>query len=138
MNDLKKVELKWVKGLQFIARDELGHEITLDTMKEVGGTETGFQPVDLILVSLAGCMAFDIVWVLKKKKIDLKNFDVKIEAERYSEHPKRYTKINIKFKTNNEVNKEALSRAFELSRDKYCSILATLKGPPPEIEFNFE
>ncbi len=137
MNDLRKVELKWVKGLQFTARDELGHEIILDAKKEVGGTETGFQPVDLILVSLAGCMAFDIVWVLQKKKINLQNFETKVEAERHFEHPKRYTKIKIKFKTNAEVDKAALTKAFELSRDKYCSVLATLQNPPT-IEFKIE
>jgi len=134
---LPKVELNWVKGLQFIARDELGHEIILDTKKEVGGTETGFQPVDLLMVSLAGCMAFDIVSILQKKRTNLKSLKAVVEGERYFEHPKRYTKIRVKFETNPEVNKDDLIRAFELSRDKYCSILATLKIPP-EIEFKLE
>jgi len=134
---LQKVQIKWNKGFQFTARDELGHEIIIDTKKEVGGTETGFQPIDLTLVSLAGCMAFDIVSVLKKKRTDLKSFVAEVEGERYFEHPKRYTKIIVKFKANPEVNKEDINRAFELSRDKYCSILATLKIPPA-IEFKIE
>jgi len=134
---LQKVQIKWVDGLKFIARDELGHEILLDTKKEVGGTEKGFQPVDLLLVSLAGCMAFDIVSILQKKRINLKNLVVDVEGEKYTEHPKRYTKILIKLITNNEVPKEDLTRAFELSRDKYCSILATLQVPP-EVVFQFE
>ncbi len=134
---MPKVELNWIKGLQFIARDELGHEIILDTKKEVGGTETGFQPVELLLVSLAGCMAFDIVSILQKKRANLKTLNAVVEGERYFEHPKRYTKIQVRFKTNQEVNRQDLIRAFELSRDKYCSILATLKNPP-EIEFQLE
>ncbi|MEO0093635.1 MAG: OsmC family protein [candidate division WOR-3 bacterium] len=129
--------MNWIKGLQFIARDELGHEIILDTKKEVGGTETGFQPVELLLVSLAGCMAFDIVSILQKKRANLKTLNAVVEGERYFEHPKRYTKIQVRFKTNQEVNRQDLIRAFELSRDKYCSILATLKNPP-EIEFQLE
>jgi putative redox protein len=134
---LQKVQIKWVDGLKFIALDELGHEILLDTKKEVGGTEKGFQPVDLLMVSLAGCMAFDIVSILQKKRNNLKNFVVDVEGERYTEHPKRYTKILVKLKANNEIPKEDLTRAFELSRDKYCSILATLKKPP-EVEFHLE
>lgn len=134
---MQRVTLKWVKGLQFIARDELKHEIILDTKKEVGGSETGFQPIDLMLVSLAGCMAFDIVSILQKKRADLKDFVAEVTGERYFEHPKRYTKIIVKFKVNPEVSKEDLNRAFELSKNKYCSMLATLTTPP-EIEFQFE
>ncbi len=134
---MQKVELRWNKGFQFTARDELGHEIALDTKKEVGGTETGFQPIDLTLVSLAGCMAFDIVSILQKKRVDLRSFIAEVKGERYFEHPKRYTKIIVKFKTNKEVDKEAIKQAFEISRDKYCSVLATFKKPP-EIEFNLE
>lgn len=134
---MQKVQLKWNKGFQFTARDELGHEIILDTKKEVGGTETGFQPIDLILVSLAGCMAFDIVSILQKKRVDLKSFVAEVEGERYFEHPKRYTKITVKFKANPDANKQAINQAFEISRDKYCSVLATLKTPPA-IEFKIE
>ena len=134
---MQKVQLKWNKGFQFTARDELGHEIILDTKKEVGGAETGFQPIDLIMVSLAGCMAFDIVSILQKKRVDLKSFVAEVEGERYFEHPKRYTKIVVKFKANNEVNNEDINRAFEISRDKYCSVLATFKNPPA-IEFKIE
>jgi len=134
---VQKVQLKWTKGFQFIVRDDLGHEIIIDTKKEVGGTETGFQPIDLILVSLAGCMAFDIVSILQKKKVDLKSFVAEVEGERCSEHPKRYTKITVKFKANREVNKEDITRAYEISKDKYCSVLATLKNPPA-IEFKIE
>jgi len=82
------------------------------------------------MVSLAGCMAFDIVSILQKKRTNLKSFVTEVEGERYFEHPKRYTKILVKFKANHEVNKEDINQAFEISRDKYCSVLATFKIPP--------
>lgn len=134
---MQKVSLKWIDNLRFAVNDEAGHSIIIDTKKEVGGTETGFQPVDLILVSLGGCMAFDMVSILKKMKSDIRHFSVTVEAERADEHPKRYTKINLKFKTNSEVKDTDLQKVFELSRDRYCSVFWTLKTPP-EIDFTFE
>jgi putative redox protein len=134
---MQKVTLEWIDGLRFVVNDEASHSIVIDTKKEVGGTETGFQPVDLILVSLAGCMAFDMVSILKKMQADLKYFTVTVEGQRASEHPKRYIGVLLKFKTNKEVKETDLQKVFELSRDKYCSVFWTLKTPP-EISFTLE
>ena len=131
---MQKVELKWIDGLRFVVNDENKHSFVLDTKAEVGGTETGFQPVDLILVSLGGCMAFDMVSILQKKRVNLKDMVVMVEGERANEHPKRYTNITLKIKTNKEVLQADVQRALELSRDKYCSVLSTLQIPP-EIKF---
>lgn len=134
---MQKVTLKWVDNLRFVVDDKNGHSFIIDTKKEVGGTETGFQPVDLILVSLAGCMSFDMVSILKKMKSEVKHFSATVQAERANEHPKRYTKILVQFKTNPEVKESDLNKAFELSRDRYCSVFWTLKTPP-QVEFAFE
>jgi putative redox protein len=134
---MQRVELKWIDGLRFVVKDENKHSFVLDTKVEVGGTETGFQPVDMVLIGLGGCMAFDIVSILNKKRTDLRNFVVTVEGERANEHPKRYTTILVKIKTNKEVSQSDVQRAMELSRDKYCSVFWTLKTPP-EIKFTFE
>lgn len=131
---MQKVELKWIDGLRFVVNDENKHSFVLDTKAEVGGTETGFQPVDLILVSLGGCMAFDMVSILQKKRVNLKDMVVTVEGERANEHPKRYINITLKIKTNKEILQADVQRALELSRDKYCSVLSTLQIPP-EIKF---
>ncbi len=134
---MQKVFLKWIDGLRFEVSDENKHSFVIDTKQEIGGNETGFQPVDLILVSLGGCMALDMVSILKKKRTDLKTMEVTIEGERADEHPKRYTKINIKINVNKEVSQADAQRSFELSRDKYCSILSTLQIPP-EVKFELK
>jgi putative redox protein len=133
---MPKVTLKWIDNLRFVVDDHSGHSMVIDTKKEVGGTESGFQPVDLILVAVGGCMAFDIVSILKKMRADVKHFRVTVEGQRATEHPKRYERINLYFETNQEVNESEIKKAFELSRDKYCSVLWTLKTPP-EINFYF-
>jgi putative redox protein len=131
---MQKVTIKWVDGLRFIVNDENKHSFVLDTKAEAGGSEMGFQPIDMLLIGLGGCMAFDIVSILQKKRSDLKDFTVTVNGERFTEHPKRYTKILITIKTNKEVNQTDVERALELSRDKYCSVYATLQHTP-EIKF---
>lgn len=135
--DIKRVTLKWIDNLRFVVTDDNKHSLVLDAKAEVGGTETGFQPINMILIGLGGCMAFDIVSILQKKRAELKEMVVIVEGERAEEHPKRYTTIKVKIKVNQEIKEEDLQRAFELSRDKYCSVAATLKIPP-DVKYELE
>ena len=128
------VKLSLNKGLQFIAEDRFNHKIVVDTYKEFGGFNEGFQPIELLLVSLAGCMGMDIVGILKKKGGNIDKFEIVVEGKRAKEHPKKYEKINLKFMCEGDYKREDLLRSFELSRDKYCSAFATL-NTTPEIEF---
>lgn len=130
------VSLKWSgKGIQFIAQDEQGHEVIVDTVKELGGLDQGFAPMNLLLVSLAGCMAMDIMSIVRKKGAQLSSLVVKIEGEKNPTHPKRFIKIRYEIRAGGDYRREDLLRAFELSRDKYCSVLATI-GNPPEFEYS--
>jgi len=131
------VKLYWNKGLQFIALDKETHKIVVDTNKESGGFEEGFTPIELLLVALAGCMSMDIVSILSKKGGKIEKFEVTIEGERNSEHPRRLKKIILNFRCVGDYKKEDLMRSFELSRDKYCSVLSTLKNPP-DVEYQFK
>lgn len=128
------VRLFWKKGLQFIAEDEQKHNIIVDTTKETGGFDQGFSPMNLLLVTLAGCMAMDIVSILQKKGNKLSKFEMILNGDRNNEHPKRFNRITYQIRCEGDYKKEDLLRAFELSRDKYCSVLATVKNPP-EFEF---
>jgi putative redox protein len=129
-----KGRLVWTKEGKLIAEDEFGHSIVLEAIPPEGKLLGGFKPVSLLLYSLAGCMAYDIVSILKKKRADLTGFTVEIDAEQAGEHPKRFTKITCEFKAEGHVKEADIQRSFELSRDKYCSVLATLKQGP-EVEF---
>jgi len=125
------VTLIWnKKGLQFTARDEQGHNIIVDTDIESGGLGQGFKPMELLLVALAGCMGMDIVAILQKKGGKIDSFRMVLKGEKNPEHPKRYLKIYYEIECKGDYKREDLLRSFELSRDKYCSVLATLKNPP--------
>jgi len=126
--------LTWTNGLQFKAADGRGHEIIVDTVKDYGGLDQGFAPMDLLLVSLSGGMAMDIVSILQKKGGRIDKFTIETEGVRAEDHPHRYTKITGRIKCEGDYKKEDLVRSFELSRDKYCSVTATLRSCP-ELEF---
>jgi putative redox protein len=133
---MPQVRLKWVEDLKFLAEDGHDHAMVLDPGME-GQNGVGMRPTLLVLMGLGGCMGGDIVSILKKKRVDLKGFEIELDGERAGEHPKRWTKIVMRIKAHREVPQEALERAFELSRDKYCSVFATLKNPP-EIAFELK
>jgi putative redox protein len=124
------VRLTRTRGLQFEAEDDHGHKIIIDTRKEFGGFDQGFRPVELLLVSLAGCMGMDIVGILKKKGGKIDGFTMEALGKRAEEHPHKYTKISIRMKCEGDYKREDLLRSFELSRDKYCSVIGTLHDKP--------
>jgi putative redox protein len=128
------VTLTRTQGLQFQAEDDQGNKIIVDTKKEFGGFDQGFRPMDLMLVSLAGCMGMDIVGILQKKGGKIDSFTMEASGVKAEDHPHKYTKISVRMKCGGDYRREDLLRSFELSRDKYCSVIATL-GNKPELEF---
>jgi putative redox protein len=105
-----------------------GYTIPLDAKKEVGGHDAGISPMSLMLTSLGGCTAMDVISILRKKKQDVTAFEVQVEGVRADEHPKVWTEIWVKFiVTGHNVDQKAVDRAIELSRDKYCGAAATLR-----------
>jgi len=132
---MEKVELKWLGELKFLLTDSENHQVLLDSGKEGGGG--GFKPIHLFMAAIAGCMAMDIVSILNKKRENLKDFVIEVFGERANEHPKKFVKIDIKFKINKEVSQKAIEEAFLLSKEKYCSVLHSILNKP-EINFYFE
>ncbi|MFQ5905368.1 MAG: OsmC family protein [bacterium] len=130
-----KGRMVWTNEGEFIAEDEFGHSFVLEAVPPEGKPLSGFKPVSLLLYSLAGCMGYDIVSILKKKRADLAGFTVEITGEQSDEHPRRFTRIRCEFKAEGDVKLADMKRSLELSTDKYCSVLATLKQTP---EFDFK
>jgi putative redox protein len=132
-----KGRLVWTKEGKFIAEDEFGHSFVLEAIPPADKPLGGFKPVSLLLYSLAGCLAYDIISILEKKRNKVTGFTVEITGEQHTEHPKRYTKITCAFRAEGEVRQADIERSLELSRDKYCSVLSTLYKPP-RVDFKLE
>lgn len=90
------------------------------------------SPMHILAHAIMGCMAMDVVHILKKGHHNLKGLTVSFEGERAVEHPKRYVKVRLTFDIKGDVPRDAAERSIQLSKDTYCSVLSTLR---PDLDF---
>jgi putative redox protein len=123
----KDAKVVWKNGLAFEGIGGSGRTVSLDTIAEEGGG-TGFSPMELALVSLAGCTAMDVISILKKKRQDVAGFEVRAHGLRTDDHPRVFTDITLEYVVRgHSVDPKAIERAIELSETKYCSVAGMLK-----------
>jgi putative redox protein len=124
----KKAYLKQVKGLAFTAKADSNHWVNMDGPEHVGGNNAGSSPKELLLMALAGCTASDVVSILKKKRVNVADFEINISAQQTEEHPKVFSEIDLEYVVyGKEVKKKDVERAIELSSENYCAVSAMLK-----------
>jgi putative redox protein len=87
----------------------------------------GPSPVQALAFSLAGCMAMDVVHILKKGRLDLRGVKVELVAERAAQDPRRVTAVTMAYTITGDVPREQVQRAIDLSRDKYCSVWHSMR-----------
>ena len=121
------VELLWEHDL-VLSGSSGAARMTLDS----AGT-AGPSPMQALGFALAGCMAMDVVHVLKKGRHDLRGLKAGLVAERAEDEPRRFTSVAMHFSVAGNVPPESIQRAIDLSRDKYCSVLHSL-DPGIEID----
>ena len=120
--------VKQLQGVTFAGKSESNHWVMMDGAEEFGGSRAASGPMELLLISLGGCTAFDVASILRKKRVKLEGFEVRLKAERATEAPKVLTKIHIEYVFRGEnIPKQDVERAIELSQTKYCSVSAMLK-----------
>ncbi len=119
------VRLSWTgEGLRFRGGREGGPEVTVD-----GQGVAGPSPMQTLLLALAACSGADVVDILGKMRVPLAGLEVTIEGDRVAAAPRRFTAIRMRYLARGlPVEAEArLRHAVELSREKYCSVLHTLR-----------
>jgi putative redox protein len=125
------VELEWEGGLRF--RGRAGErELKLD-----GDSASAVSPVESLSLSLAGCMASDVVHILVKGRVELKGLSARLVAERAPEEPRRLVKVELRFAVRGAVPADKVERAITLSREKYCSVWHSLR-PDIALTTSFE
>ncbi len=121
-------KVTWQGNLTFEGTANSGFKVPLGTEPEVGGNNDGFKPMEMLLLGLAGCTAMDVISILKKKKQDVTDFEVKAHADRTSQHPRVFTHVILEYiVTGHHIDPVAVDRAIELSETKYCPAQAMLK-----------
>ncbi len=124
----KKAYIKQMKGITFTGKTDSNHWITMDGPEEFGGSSAGIRPKELVLLGLGGCTGSDVVNILKKKRVNVEDFEMNITADVAEEHPQVFTKIHIEFVFYGEnIPEKDVERAIELSQTKYCSVTKMLE-----------
>lgn len=112
----------WIGDQQFESSHE-GNKIRVD-----GNKKEGHGPKALLLSALAACSGIDVVEILQKMRIEFSDFSIEVETEQTTEHPKVYKDILAIFKMRTKPeNREKISKAIELSLEKYCGVSAMLR-----------
>ena len=127
----------WQGNLSFSGSAETGFTVPLGVEPAVGGDNDGFRPMELFVVSLAGCTAMDVISILSKKRQEVTGFEVQVHAPRAQEHPKVFTQALIEyFVTGRGIDETAVRRAIELSATRYCPAQAMFSRIMP-IELKY-
>jgi putative redox protein len=125
---MTNAHITWVEDMQFVAQGDSGHAIVMDSSQEESGHDTGARPMEVLLMGVLGCTAMDVISILKKKRQNVTGLKIFATGERAEEHPTYFTKIHLEYVAYGAVQPEALARAIQLSQEKYCSAMATVRG----------
>ena len=125
--------VEWQGGMVFKATPPSGNKLVIDISVEEGGTNSGPTPVEALLSAIASCSAVDVVMILQKKKQKLTSYRVEIDGERgpVGVYPRPFVSFTIRHIVSGEnLDPAAVARAVQLSDEKYCTVLSTIRSAP--------
>jgi len=129
----------WAGEARFDAHSGTGHTVVMDGPEDHGGKNQGPRPMEMLLMGVGGCSAFDVVHILKKSRQEVSDCEAQIQAERVDEVPAVFKSIPFHFVIKGKNLKEAqVKRAVELSAEKYCSASIMLGKAGVEITHSHE
>jgi len=133
-------KVSWLgsSGMAFSAETGSGHLLNMDGALEAGGRNLAPRPMELLLAGAGGCSAFDVVLILQRSRQAVSACDVTLQAERATEDPKVFTKINLHFQVKGkDLDRAKVDRAVKLSHEKYCSA-TTMLAKTAELTYTVE
>lgn len=114
-------------NMQFSGTASSGHTLIMDADNASGGHNTGFRPMELLLVGFGGCSGMDVISILRKKRQQVTGLEINVTGEKSDTAPKIYKEVHIEYVVKGKgVDTMAVERAISLSLEKYCSVGATL------------
>lgn len=115
-----------------------GSTVLMDGPPDHGGEDRGPRPMEMLLLGMGGCASFDVIHILRKRRLEVDDCVCEIQAQRADEEPQVFTKIHLHFKVSGQgLTEKAVARAVELSADKYCSASIML-GKTADVTHSFE
>ena len=136
-----KVETQWMGKMQFNALVN-GHTIVMDGPERVGGEDNGPIPKPFVLTALSGCTGMDVVSMLRKQGIELKDFNITVTGEISKPHPIVYTSVHLIYEfKGDDAYKDAALQTVTDSQEIFCGVSNMLKRILPvtwEVVYNSE
>jgi putative redox protein len=127
-----KATLTWSRDLVFAGRTPQGYELDFDA-----DAQWGCKPTEALLLSLGGCMAIDIVSILKKMRMEIRRFRIDLTGERNPEPPQYFTAVEMVFHlAGKNLDPRRIDRAIALSRQTYCSVYNSLR-PDLDLKISY-
>jgi len=118
-----KARVKWLDNMSFVGETGSGHSVVMDGAPDSGGRNLAARPMEMVLVGMGGCTAFDVVMILKKSRQPIVDCIVEITAERAEEIPKVFTKIHAHYVIKGKgLSEKQVEKAVNLTAEKYCSV----------------
>jgi putative redox protein len=133
-----RITLHGTPDFRFEAKSpDNGYAFSIGASKSIGGDESGFRPMQVMLASLGGCSGIDVVNILRKQRVDFDAVDVEVEGDRRPDAtPSPFTRVKLTFRvTGRAVDRAKAEKAVALSVEKYCSAIASLH---PDIKVETE
>jgi len=130
------VKIRWVEKTMMVGTDSTGNSVVIGRSPENPERFAGIKPSDLLLLAAASCSTYDVVEILTKQREPLEDLQVICDGEQENKPPYTFTRIHLHYVVKGQVNAEKLARAIQLSEEKYCSVIATLRpGVPVSSDF---
>ena len=115
-------------GMYFTALPDSGVVVPMESSPPEGQARRGASPMELLMISLAGCTAMDVVSILRKKRQNVTGFAINIHGDRAADHPKKFTDFELEYVVRGAgIDPAAVERAIQLSSESYCSVHAMLE-----------
>lgn len=133
-----KARVKWLDHMSFVGESPSGHSVVMDGSPDSGGRDLGVRPMEMVLLGLGGCTAYDVVLLLQKSRQKANFCEVHLEAQRADAVPAVFASIKVHFMVGGHaLNPKHVERAVKLSAEKYCSVTRMLESTV-EVSYTWE
>jgi putative redox protein len=123
-----KIVATWNGRMGFDGTANTGFHVPMDASPGVGGDDSGFRPLELLAMGIAGCTGMDVISILRKKRQDVQDFVVEMNISQTDTVPYIFTHIDIHYRiTGSDINESAVERAINLSATRYCPATAMME-----------
>jgi putative redox protein len=122
MQETKRASLVWQEGLRFVGGESEGPSTTVD-----GDNAVAPGPMLTLLLAAASCSGSDVVLILQKMRVQLRELRIDVSGVRREQEPRRYTALHLDYHLRGEgLDHAKATRAVTLSVEKYCSVIHSL------------